>query len=537
MRMNRRSFLELSAASAVVGLAGTGVTFAQEGDTLRVAYAVGGPKAQDPVDTLGLPPMPGPDHTASEQMFDQLARPADGAFGVNDEDFIPHMAESWTKSDDLRVWTFQIRKGVQFHGGYGEMTADDVVFSFERARVGGAKANCANIASVEKTGDYEVKFTLTDPDALFLGNTIFAINTGIISQKAFEERGAERFASEPIGSGPYEMVSVSDTDGLRMKRFEDYWNPAEKAKIANIHMTYIADPTARTLSLLSGEVDQIEGVRAPGWVQSIQSRDSSMIIDMTQPGSFLTVSFNMTRKPFDDVRVRRAIAHSIDRQAFVDALAPLSLPMYTMNPPQFPAGFDQKDLPEDIRYEYNPDKAKALLAEAGYPDGFSFDNNMSQREDYSTLGLILQEMMRAVGINMNLTIIDHTAYHDNINHDKEAVIVYALSYPPIPTRTYIDYLSSASLVKADRSGGRNFSHYGEVIPGIDDLLTKARLATDFDEYIKICQEMALQVQRDVPALGLCTLGSLAVRSPRIDLGFELVSGYTWWRLNKATIVS
>jgi len=536
MKLNRRSFLELSAASAAIGLTGIGSAQAQEADTLRVAYAVTAPQAQDPVSTLGLPSLPGPDHWATEQMFDQLARPADGKFGVNQADFIPHMAESWTTSPDSKTWTFQIRKGVQFHGGYGEMTADDVKFSFDRARTGGAKINCQNIADVTVSNPYEVVFTLTDPDPLFLGNAVFAINTGIISKKAFDEMGAEKFSSAGIGTGPYELVSVG-TDGVHMKRFEDYWNPAEKAKIANIHMSYTPDPTARTLALLSGEADMIEGVRAPGWVPSIQQRDSTMVFDVTQPGSFDTLSFNLTRKPFDDIRVRQAIAHAIDRTAFVSSLVPLSAPMYTLNPPGFPAGFDQKDLPEDIRFEYNPDKAKALLAEVGFPNGFSFSNNISQREDYSSIALILQELLRAVGIDMQLNIIDHTAYHDSIRRDKEALIIYSLSYPPLPTRTYLDYVSASSEVKADRTGGLNFSHYGVVMPGIDDKLTAAREATDQAAFLKICEDMALQVQRDLPAIGLCTMGSLLVRSPKVDLGYELQSGYSWWRLNKASFVS
>lgn len=527
--------MELSAVTgASAMMVGSGAFAQSSGDTIRIAFATSRPASQDPAASIDLPPMIGPDHWANEQMFDQLARPTDGQFGVEEEDFVPLVAESWSHSEDLRTWVFQIRQGIPFHKGYGTVSVEDVVFSFNRAREGGAYVNVANIADIQVTGEYEVTFLLTDPDALFLGNSVFAINTGIISKRAFEEMGAEAFATSPIGSGPYEMVSVSLEDGLRMKRFEDYFDPQGMARTENIHMQYIADPTARTLALLGGQVDMIEGVRSPGWVQQIQSRDPNLIFDMTQPGSFLTLHFNLNRAPFDDIRVRRAVAHAINRNDFQDSFAPLSGPLYTLNPPQFPAGFDQTTLPEDIRYEYDLDKARELLAEAGHPNGFSFTQNVTQREDYSSIMLIIQEQLRAVGINMDLQIIDHTAYHDSIRHDEGTMVLYALSYPPIPTRAYLDYVSSAADVKPDRSGGLNFSHYGVAMPGIDDLLVAAREAESFEEYISLCEQIALQVQRDIPSMGITTLSSTMVRSPRVDLGYELESGYTWWRLDKAS---
>ncbi|WP_454856488.1 ABC transporter substrate-binding protein [Rhizobium binxianense] len=508
---------------------------ARDADTLRIAFAVTKPTAQDPVMTPDIPQQIGPDHWATEQMFEQLARPADGRFGVSGKDFLPVMAESWTASDDLRTWTFKLRKGVQFHGGYGEMTSDDVVFSFNRARVGRAKVNCENISDVKANGPYEVTFTLTDPDALFLGNAVFAINTGIISKKAFEERGPSNFASAPIGTGPYEMVSVDANGGLVMRRFEKYWNPEGKARIGTIEMLYIPDPTARTLALLAGDIDMMEGVRSPGWMQQIQARDPSLQYDMTKPGSFLTLHINLNRKPFDNVKVRQAVAYALDREGLTAGFAPMSGPLYTLVPPDFPSGYDQKSLPEDIRYAYDPQKAKALLAEAGFPNGFSFKQNISQREDYSSIMLIVQEQLRSVGINMDLQIVDHTAYHASIRKDEGTLILYALSYPPIPTRPYLDYLASSADVKPDNTGGLNFSHYGHALPGIDNLLSDARHATSLEAFTDVCQRMALQVQRDLPSMGIVTLGSTFVRNQRVDLGYKLESGYTWFRLNKASI--
>jgi len=255
---------------------------------------------------------------------------------------------------------------------------------------------------------------------------------------------------------------------------------------------------------------------------------------MTVPGSFNTLHINLTRKPFDNLLVRKAIMHAIDRPAVAQALAPMGGTMAGLQPDFFPAGFKVEDLPEDLRYPYDPERAKALLAEAGYPDGISFDALCSQREDYSSTMLIVQEQLRLANINMNLKIIDHTTYHAENRSDKNTLAMHSSSYPPIPTQIYFQQLASQSEVKADGTGGGNYSHYGTAMPGIDDLLAKALAATDYDTYVNICEEIELQVLRDLPLIGLSTLSFTVARNPRVDLGYKVESGYARWRFHRAT---
>jgi len=317
-----------------------------------------------------------------------------------------------------------------------------------------------------------------------------------------------------------------------LSRHEGYWG--EPAIVPKIECLYIADTTARTLALISGQVDMIEAVRAPGWIDSILQRDPNMQIDMTVPGSFNTLHVNLNRAPFDNLLVRQALMHAIDRAAVSQALAPMGGQLVGLQPDFFPPGLKTEDLPEELQYPYSPERARELLAEAGFPDGVSFDALCSQREDYSSTMLIVQEQLRLAGFNMNLIIGDHTAYHADNRSDKNTLAMHASSYPPIPTQIYIQQLYSKAEVKADGSGGGNYSHYGVTIPGVDALIEQALSATDYDSYIELCREIELQVLRDLPLIGLSTLSYTIVRNPRVDLGYPVESGYARWRLHRAT---
>jgi peptide/nickel transport system substrate-binding protein len=528
MTLNRRNFMELAAATTALTAIGVSSARAQSADTLRMGIAANNPRHSDPNLTTQ-----GSDNWATEQMYEQLVRPDDGRFALTPEEYLPTLATEWTQSADAKVWTFKLREGVQFHRGYGEMTSEDVVFSYERAMAGGTnKTILSNIESVVASGPYEVTITLKQPDVNLLGTSIFNNNTSIISKKAFEEIGADAFVTDAVGTGPYELVEFDPEFGTRMTRHEGYWG--DKAKIANVECVYIADTTARTLALLSGEVDCIEAVRAPGWIDSILQRDPTLKIDMTTPGSFNTLHVNLTRAPFDNLLVRQALMHAIDREAVAAALAPMGGTMAGLQPDFFPAGFKKEDLPEELQYPYDPEKSKALLAEAGFPDGISFSALCSQREDYSSTMLIVQELIRPAGFNMDLQIIDHTAYHADNRSDKNTLAMHSSSYPPIPTQIYFQQLASGSEVKADGSGGGNYSHYGVAMPGIDDLLAQALTASDYATYLDLCKQIELQVLRDLPLIGLSTLGFTAVRRAQIDLGYEVESGYARWRFHRAT---
>ncbi len=527
--LTRRSMLGSAFAMTAAGLYAPRV-WAASGDTLRFASAAGGPRKTDPNQTTQ-----GSDNWAVIQMFEYLVMPPDGKFGVKPEDFAPWLAESWTTSDDAKTWVFTLRKGVQFHKGYGEMTADDVVRSFLRARDEGVSTSTySNLANVTASGAYEVTMQLSNPDPMFLGSTVATRNAMIVSKKAEAELG-EKFATDPIGTGPYQIDTFDPDKGMFLSRHDGYWG--EPAIIPKVECLYIADTTARTLALLAGDVDMIEGVRQPGWVPQMQQQKSDLIFDITAPGSFNTLFFNLSKDPLQNIQIRKAIMHGINKQEIVDALQPMARMSYTLNPPNYPTGFALEDLPEDLRYEYDPDEAKKMLADAGMPNGFKIPVNTSQREDYKTQHLIIQEQLRQVGIELDLTIMDHSAYHAANRENLNTLNINSSSLPPVPLYVFNQYAPSSANMTPDGKGGANYSHYGVEMPGVDDLLGQMLQTTTYDDYVAKGREVELQIQRDLPMAGLPTIGYLVVRNPRVDIGFPLEGGYAYWRFCKAKFVA
>jgi peptide/nickel transport system substrate-binding protein len=528
MGTSRRHFLGGAAALGAASLQAERA--AAQGTGISIALAVRAPVGLNPQQTA----LTGADNWAIKQIFDTLVKSPDGAWAVRPEEFQPALAESWESSPDARTWTYRLRQGVQFHKGYGVMTADDVVFTFQRHLnpdlVTNQKALYSNVAAVEALDPATVRIQLRRPDPLMNGSVVTTMSASILSRRAFEERGAA-FSMDPVGTGPYQVDSVSQTQGVMLSGFAQHYAgpPATNA----LRIAYIADTTARTLAFASGQVDMIEGVRQPGWIPSIRQRMPQAVIDGTAPGSFNLLHLNLTRPPLNDLRVRKAIRLAINADQIAAAFAGMSVPMVGVIAPQFEGSVRTADLPPELRYAPDPRRAKALLAEAGFPNGVSIPCFTSQREDYAAIMLMIQEQLRAAGINLDMRIIDHATMHAENRLDRNSVALYSSSYPPVPTQPFLALLLSSAAARADGRGGENYSHYGEAMPGIDALIERAQDESDYAKRTALMQDIEKQVLRDLPMLGIVTLSYVIARNPRVDVGFPVKSGYAYWSLAKA----
>lgn len=537
MTLNRRDFLVqagIAGAAATLGLEMGAAPVEAADHVLSIALAARAPVGLNPQQT-GLT---GGDNWAICQLFDCLTNSEDGNFGFTPADFKPEIAESYESSPDAKTWTYHIRRGVKFHKGYGEVTADDVVFTFGRLIdpkvVTSSKAQYLNIDKVEAVDPLTVKFTLKLPDPLFNGACVATLPASIMSKKAFEEKGEANFKFDPIGTGPYQVSKVDPNAYVLLEANPDYFG--DKAATKQLRIQFIADTTARTLAFLSGQVDMMEGARTPGWIPGIKQRAPKTVFDETKPGSFNHLLLNLTKKPFDDLRVRQAVRYAIDNAAIAKAYGELATPMVGMIAPQFPGAVKVEDLPAELQYKPDVAKAKQLLSEAGYPNGVTVECFTSQREDYSAIMLMIQEQLRAAGINLDMKIIDHATFHNQTAKDLNTITLNSSSYPPVPTQPLLDQLSSKSEVKADGSGGTNYSHYGVATKGVDDLLTQAVGEPDFNKRIALVQQIEKQVLTDLPDMGIITLSYVIARNPRVDLGFPVKSGYAYWPLHRAKYV-
>ena len=320
---------------------------------------------------------------------------------------------------------------------------------------------------------------------------------------------------------------MSQTQGVLFSAFPQSF--AGLAVTSQLRVGFIADTTARTLAFASGQVDMIEGVRQPGWIPSMRQRMPQAQFDATAPGSFNTLHLNLTRPPLDNPKVRQAIRYAINNEALAAAYPSLSVPMVGIIAPQFIGSVSKSDLPPELRYDHDPRKARALLAEAGHPNGVTIQCFTSQREDFSSLMLMIQEQLRAVGIRLDMRIIDHATMHAENRRDRNSVALYSSSFPPVPTQPFLYQLLASAEVKPDGTGGENFSHYKE----LDALIQRAEDEPDFEQRALLIQDMEKQVLRDLPLLGLVTLSYVIARNPRVDVGYPVRSGPAFWPLNRA----
>ena len=527
MHTTRRGLLALGALAATAAPARAAT------DTIVLALA-----ARQPGTLLPSATVLGADNWACRQLYDTLAVAEDGTFATTPGAFRPSLAERWESSTDAKNWTFHIRPGVPWHKGYGTVSADDVLFTYRRlldpAALNSNRVLYENIAAVSSPAEGTVEFRLKRPDPLFIGSAVATMGGSILCRRAFEERG-DRYAQDPIGTGAFQFDRIEPGRGVFLTGFKD--NFAGPSATSNLQVLYILDTTARTLAFLSGNADIVEGVRSPGWVPSIRNRKPDTIFDATKPGSVNTLHLNLMRKPLDDLRVRQAIRYAIDNHALAGAYAELGGQTWGINPPMFPGSVDPASLPVDLRYAYDPGRAKSLLAEAGFASGIRIPCFTSQREDFSSIMLIVKEMLRKVGIVLDLSIIDHGSMHAENRKDLNSVAMQSSSYPPVPTQALLEQLSSGAAVNAEGSGGNNYSHYGSAIPGVDALLARLQDEPDFDKRVSLCREVELQVLRDLPVLGLLDLSYVTARNPRVNLGYEVKSGYAYWPLRRATLRS
>ncbi len=524
MKIRRRALLQTALATAATP------AFAGASDNIiRFGLSVEKPASLDPA--IGVQ---GADNDVTRQIFDAFVDPPYGTFDLDPKGLVGEAAESWEMSADSKTVTVKLRDGMVFHKGYGEATAEDAKFTFERLRdpVGGSQYRVfyQNVDSIAVLDKLRFRITLKQPDPTFYATGMIARGALLVSQKAVEKLG-QGFRRTPIGSGPFEFESYDAERGVILKPFAQYHG--QKPGVAGVEFRYVPDSTARTLAFLKGQLDIIEGIRLPGWLDEVRGQAPKAAFDFTRPGSQNMIMFNMTRKPFDDIRVRRAIRFAIDRRVFQQAYGELYGDNWAINPPEYPGAFQKGQLPDDLQYDYNPAKAKQLLAEAGFAKGLTFETYISAREDYQAVMIMTQEMLRAVGIDMQLRTVDHTAYHTDNLRDQNIFGMNSETTAPVGTSLLQTYFSTANDVRKDGKGGRNYSHYGTAMPGIDDLLAKIINEPDIDRRQALTREAEVKILRDMPAFNALSLHWVFARNPRLDLGFKINASYAYFTLARA----
>lgn len=423
----------------------------------------------------------------------------------------PDLAERWETSPDGLTWTFFLRKGVQFHGGYGELTSEDIVYSLSRAadpKASGSSASFAAFKSVEAVDAYTVRITLKEAVPLMLGIVSNYRGGMMISKKAALELG-ENFHTKPIGTGPFQFVEYKPKQFVQLTAFPQHFRG--KPQVEKVIYRYIDSDNSRELAFRNKEIDLFYGRREQDWVERMK-KDPEIAIDIFEPAQSRLLHINRTKKPFDDARVRRAVQYAIDREEFLELVGrDITRPLFAPVPIGF-AG-QHKELK---KYTYDPAKAKALLAEAGFPNGFSVKTQISKISSLNVPMTLIQEQLRRVGINVELEVLDHSAWHASIRRNESPLVIYGAAQFPIAD----DFLTPIFHSNA-RMGGPNaalnFSHCAVADAEIDAARGEVDAAKR-DALYRTAQE---KIMDDGCAVPIFELMQVYGRRKNFDLGYKL----------------
>ena len=416
------------------------------------------------------------DRAPAAWLFNALVRFKPGT--IDPATLEPDLATSWEESADGRTWTFHLRHGVQFHAGFGEMTADDVVFSLQKAGKAATSAfaaDYAQFASVEAVDPYTVRITLRQPVPSLLGLVANYSGGFILSRKAYEAKG-EGFKRDPIGTGPFMFKSLAPSQSLELVANDTYFRG--KPRISSISYRFMPSGASRDLAFQSGEIELGDGTQDQKWVTRTKAVPGA-VVDVMDPAELSQLYLNITVKPLDDLRVRQAIAYGINRAELlrwrgVDvAREPHSI---------LPSGYlgytsDNGLLP------YDPAKARALLAEAGYKDGVTVKMVMTQEPNSLALMQVVQAQLKRVGITVDMNVVEHATYHQMIRQDLSPMSFYAAARFPVADVYLTQFFHSRSTVKGP-TAVTNFAHCTAADADIDAArveVDRTRQAADWAE--------------------------------------------------------
>lgn len=450
-----------------------------------------------------------PDKGLLHWMFNGLVRIQPGK--ASPEFIEPDIAESWTTSDDGLVWTFKLREDVDCHGDWGMLDAEDVVFSLERA----ANPDTSSFAgdfrafeSVEATGPHEVTITLANSVPSLLGMLVPYHGGNIVCKDAVEAMG-EDFERAPVGTGPWKFAEYQPQQFVRLEAHEDYFRG--EPEIKEIIYRYIPSDSSRDLALQAGEVDMVYGRQDQTWIDRIAQLPDVKVVAMS-PGEMSMLMLNMKMPPLDNVLVRRAVAHAIDREAMVEFKGPdVTLPAVSPVPEGY-LGFTD-DVP---LYPHDPDRARELLAEAGFPDGVTLKAIHTTLPGMLATIEAVQAQLRESDITLDIELVEHATFHAQIRQDLSQVTHYSAARFPVADTWLTQFFHSDS-APLKPNAVTNFAHCDVA----DEEIEAARVEPDLALQLEEWAEAQRKIADAVCAVPIYQNMQLWAWTDALDLGHEV----------------
>lgn len=342
-----------------------------------------------------------------EHMYDSLLE------WDQDLNIQPALAVSWETPDDM-TYVFKLRQGVKFHDGT-EMTAADVKYSLEMATnppEPGVNTGYLNIESVDVVDDYTVQVNMTKVDPTLLGVLAWRRYTPVVPEGIYEQINV---LSEGIGTGPFQLVEFVPDNRVVYTCFEDYWKPGEPC-VKDLTINVLTDEQSRVANLRSGTIDGASF--SPDVVRSLEGEESLTVLSGLYAGPRV-IQFNLTdtTKPWNDVRVRQAINLAVNRQAIIDNVYAGDAEFTGPIPP----GYGDWPIPQEeleaTYYQTDLERAKQLMTDAGFADGFDVTlQAIAAPRDYTQIAEIVREQLQPLNINVTVEPLEIGTFAENIGN-------------------------------------------------------------------------------------------------------------------------
>jgi len=455
-------------------------------------------------------------------------RTTDAAGNVTySDEFAPRLAESWDRSPDGMIWTFKLKKGVKFHDGT-PFNAQAVKFSLDRAMImkGGPEwylTQCLEPGkSIEVVDDYTVRFNLTKPVATFLAVLTQTISM-IVSPAAVEAHGGvepgkinEWMANNAVGTGPFKLKKRTPGEQVILEANPDYWGG--KPRLNTVIFKVIKEASNLVMLLKTGEIDMImRGLTYKDYADL----EKTSGVKLYKKENWAEVRFSPCSfliPPMDNKKVRQALNYSVNKKLLIDKVcygyaAVLDSPV--------PPGMWSHDA-SLWSYDYNPEKAKALLKEAGFPNGFEMEMGYPEADaERREVAMVVQSNLQDIGIKVKLSGYSWPTYLDKYWAGKLPLLMAKWSPLPDP-----DFLLTAQFHSKNHGKGGNVCFYTNT--EVDELLDKAKVEVDRSKREAMYVQIQKLVLDDAPWIFLYSpMRLIAMRDNVVGYAMPALEVYHW----------